>query len=155
KLARDFLKNRQPERAVKLLTKVAQHNSNASAEVLSWLARADIRAGKTNEAATASRLAIQRQPRALEGYERLVEGLFGNGQFAAALKPLDEAAANFRNDPLTLVSLADFYSIYLRPAPAAPKAAEAKGVTQRAVALLDRAAASRIFSHLNESRESL
>jgi predicted Zn-dependent protease len=66
KVAQRFLKNKQPDKAVTVLAKSARR-SDASGFLLSWLARADLQAGKTNQALAASRLSIQRQPDAFDG----------------------------------------------------------------------------------------
>ncbi len=152
-LGRDLLKKQHPRRAARVLSKAAQR-PNASGELLSWLGRADLQAGKTNEALGASRLAIQRAPKSLDGYESLLEVLFRTGQSAEALKTLDAAAKNVHTDPLSFVALADLYSVYLKNPHYVIKPADAQAITRRAVALLDRAAA-KTLSARQDARQDL
>jgi tetratricopeptide (TPR) repeat protein len=138
-VARHFLKEKETSKALSLLTKSA-HRPDASGVLLSWLARAQLEAGHSDQALATSKLAIQRQPAGLDGYESQVEVYIHNGQFSEALKSLNRAAREVRPEPLTLAALADLYAIYLK---SQPKDAEAKA---RAVAVLDRAAAQKFSS---------
>ncbi len=152
-LARDFLKNNQTDRAIKLLSKAAQ-NPNASGELLSWLARADLKAGKTNDAVRASRLAIQRSPTKLEGYKSLLDVLYRTGPATEALRTLDEASARVNGDTATLISLADLYAIYVRNPAYSLKPSETKSATGRAMALLDRALSNPLFTALGDPKRT-
>jgi tetratricopeptide (TPR) repeat protein len=136
RVARHFLKNKEPGKAVSLLTKSA-HRPHASAFILSWLARAQLEAGHSDKALATSKLAIQRGPTGLDGYECQVEVYIHNAQFTEALKTLNRAAREVRADPATLAALTDLYLTYLK---VQPKDAEAK---VRALAVLDRAAAQK------------
>jgi tetratricopeptide (TPR) repeat protein len=135
-VARRYLRDKEIPKALTLLTKSAQR-PDASANLLGWLARAQIQAGHTNQALAASKLAIQRQPGDLDGYESQVEVYFHSGQLSEALKTLNRAARDVRPEPATLAGLADLYAIYVK---SVPKDIEAK---VRAVAVLDRAAAEK------------
>ncbi|HZM03056.1 MAG TPA: tetratricopeptide repeat protein [Candidatus Saccharimonadales bacterium] len=158
-LAQRFLHNKQTDKALTLLEKSGRR-VDASALVLSWLARADLQAGQTNRALEASRLAIKRQPEALDGYESELEILFQENQLAEASRVLNRAAKSIRPDPPGLVALAGLYSIYLK---AQPKDLDAKA---RAVALLDRVAKMNFaapqlwqrvadsYSHLDEPKKA-
>jgi tetratricopeptide (TPR) repeat protein len=132
-VARHYLKDKETSKALALLSKSARR-PNASAVVLSWLARAQLQAGRSDQALASSKLAIQRQPGELDGYECQVEVYLHDGQFPEALKTLNRAARQIRDDPLVLAALADLYALYGK---ARPKDAEAKA---RAVAVLDHAA---------------
>jgi tetratricopeptide (TPR) repeat protein len=152
-LAQRFIHNKQVDKAVTLLEKSGSRPS-ASAQVLSWLARAELQADHTNRALDASRLAIKRQPDALDGYESQLEVLYRNNQMTEALRVLDRAAKAIRPDPPGLVALAGLYSIYLK---AEPKDTAAKA---RAVALLDRVSkmnfsASHLWQRVAESYTQL
>jgi tetratricopeptide (TPR) repeat protein len=133
KVAQRFLKNKQVDKAVTVLAKSARR-PDASALLLSWLARADLQAGMTTQALAASRLSIQRQPDGFDGYESQIEVLFHNNQLGEAVRTLNRAAKAIRPDPPTLVALGGLYAIYLK---AQPKDAATK---TNAVALLDRVA---------------
>jgi tetratricopeptide (TPR) repeat protein len=138
-VARHFLKDKETGKALSLLTKSARR-PDASSVLLSWMARAQLEAGHSDQALATSKQAIQRQPSGLDGYECQVEVYLHNGQFSEALKTLNRAARAVRPEPLTLAALADIYAVYLK---SQPKDAEAKA---RAVAVLDRAAAQKFTS---------
>ncbi|MGA2176972.1 MAG: tetratricopeptide repeat protein [Verrucomicrobiota bacterium] len=132
-LTRRFLRDKQTDKALALLSTSARR-PEASAELLSWLARAQWQAGLTNKALATAKLAVQRQPDLLDGYECQVEILFHNRQWAEALKTLQRAAAEIRADPSALAALAGLYAAYLKDH---PNDTQAKS---RAVAVVDRAA---------------
>jgi len=133
-----LLEQRQPERAVTLLSKVAAR-PDVSATILGLLARADLQAGKTNAALAASQKAIARQPDSLQSYEGELEVLVQTGKMAEALKTLDQAAKHVRPTPASLIALANLYA-----ACRGPEEKTNDPVRLRAEALLDRAAAMKI-----------
>jgi tetratricopeptide (TPR) repeat protein len=133
KVAQRFLKNKQFDKAVDVLAKSARR-PDASGLLLSWLARAQLQAGKINQALAASRLSIQRQPDAFDGYESQIEILFHNNQLGEAARTLNRAAKSIRPDPQSLVALGGLYAMYLKTQP------KDAGVRTNAVALLDRVA---------------
>ncbi len=132
-----LLEHKHPERAVTLLSKVALR-PGASAPILSLLARADLQAGKTKAALAASLQAIARQPDALQSYQSRLEILVQTAQMAKALKTLDQAAKHIRNTPAQLIALASLYAACI-----GPQAKEKDPARLRAVALLDRASATK------------
>jgi tetratricopeptide (TPR) repeat protein len=132
-VAQRFLKNKQVDRAVVLLSKSARR-PDASGLLLSWLARADLQAGKTNQALAASRRSIQREPEAFAGYECQAEILFHNNQMSEAIRLLNRAGKEIRPDPPSLLALGGLYAAYVK---LQPKDTAAK---TNAVALLDRVA---------------
>jgi tetratricopeptide (TPR) repeat protein len=138
-VARHYLKDKETGKALSLLSKSA-HRPAASAALLSWLARAQLQAGHAGEALATSKLAVQREPTVLDGYESQFEVYVHNNQFSEALKTLNRAAREIRSEPLTLAGLEDLYALYLK---SQPKDADAKA---RAVALLDRVAAQKFTS---------
>jgi tetratricopeptide (TPR) repeat protein len=152
-LAQRFLHNKQIDKAVTILEKSGRR-PDASALLLSWLARAELQADHTNRALEVSRLAVKRQPDALDGYESELEVLFHNNQMPDALRVLNRAAKSIRPDPPALVALAGLYSIYLK---ADPKDTVAKA---RAVGLLDQVSkmdfsATRLWQRIAESYTAL
>jgi predicted Zn-dependent protease len=138
-LAQRYLHAHQPDKAVALLAKSAQRPA-ASVDILSWLARADLQTGHTNAALIEGRKAVARDPKSLDAYESLLEGLLGTGQTAEAARLLARASAAAEREPRGLIAVAEFYATYLR---AAPKDKEARA---RAVALLDTVAAMKFAS---------
>jgi len=132
-VARQLLKAKETDKALAVLGKSARH-PGASAAVWSWLARAQLQAGRSAEALASSRLAIERQPGALEGYECQLDILFHDKQWIESLGTLRRASRHVPAEPGVLVALTDLYGVYLKNQ---PKDAVAKA---EAVAVLDRAA---------------
>ena len=132
-VAAQLLQHKENDRALALLAKSASR-PNASALVLSWLARVQLEDKRFKQALASSKLAIQRQPDALSGYQCLVEILLQQKEWAEAARTLHRAARQVRPDPLVLLSVADLYTLYLKNQ---PKDTEAEA---GAVALLDRIA---------------
>ena len=116
RVAQRFLKNKQVDKAIDVLSKSA-HRPAASGLLLSWLARAELQAGKTSQALSASRLSIQRQPDAFDGYESQIEILLHDNQLNEAARTLNRAAKSIRPDPPALVALGGLYMIYLKAQP--------------------------------------
>lgn len=149
KVAQRFLKDKDIHGALALLEKSARR-PNASAALLSWLARAQLQAGKTNQALLTTHRAILRQPDSFDGYETQIEILLHEKQMAEAAKSLNHAAKAIRPEPAALVALGGLYSVYLK---AEPKDAVTKA---SAIAFLDRVAkmnlpSSRLWQTLAET----
>lgn len=138
-LSQRYLRARQPDKAVALLAKSAQR-PDASASILSWLARAYLQAGNTNSALAEGRKAVEMDPKSLDAYESLLEGLLGSGQTAEAVRVLAQASASVDPDPRNLTTVIDFYANYLRAAPKDEKA------RTRALTMLDSVAAMKFSS---------
>jgi len=132
-VAAQLLQHKENDRALALLSKSAGR-TNASALVLSWLARVQLEEKNFKQALVSSKLAVQRQPDALSGYQCQVEVLLQQKEWAEAARTLHRAARQVRPDPALLLTLADLYSLYLKSQPKDDQA-EAD-----AVALLDRIA---------------
>jgi len=138
-VAGQLLRDKEYDKALAILSKSASR-ANASAAILAWLARAQLQASHFSQALASSKLAIQRQPGALDGYECQVEVLLHDKQWAEAAKTIHRAASQVPADPGLLLAVAELYSVYLKNQ---PKDAEAE---TRAVALLDRIAGLKINS---------
>jgi tetratricopeptide (TPR) repeat protein len=91
-LSRKLLQNKQPERAIELLTK-SSDRPKASAAIFAQLGLALAQAGKTDQAIAANRTAIKRDPLSLVGYQNLYILYSQIGKQDEAMKVLDQAAA--------------------------------------------------------------
>jgi tetratricopeptide (TPR) repeat protein len=136
-VAAQLLQNKNNEKVLAVLSKSASR-TNASVVVLAWLARAQLQANRFKQALASSKLAIQRQPGALDGYACQVEVLLHDKQWAAASKTIHRAARQVQADPGLLLAVVDLYNLYLKDQ---PKDTEAE---TSAVALLDRIAGLKI-----------
>jgi tetratricopeptide (TPR) repeat protein len=136
-VAAQLLQNKNNEKARAILAKSASR-TNASAAVLSWLSRAQLQANQFRQALASSKLAVQRQPDALDGYECQVEVLLHDQQWAEAAKTIHRASRQVQADPGLLLAVVDLYGMYLKDQ---PKDTEAE---TQAVALLDRIAGLKI-----------
>jgi tetratricopeptide (TPR) repeat protein len=132
-VAGQLLQEKKTDRALTVLSKSASR-PDASAALLGWLARIQLQANHVNQALATSKLAIQRQPDELDGYEGCVSVLFQQKRWAEALRTIHRAAREVRPDPGLLLAVADLYSLYLKNQPKDDQA------EARAVALLDRIA---------------
>jgi len=115
-IARQLLQNKENEKALALLSKSATR-PNASASLMAWLARAQLHAGHPRQALASSKLAIQRQPAALDGYESQVEVFFQQKHWAKAARTLHRAERQVWANPALLLELGDLYGLYLRNQP--------------------------------------
>jgi len=140
KVAAQLLHDKKNDEALAILSKSASR-SNSSAAVLAWLARAQLQANRTSQALASSKLAIQRQPGSLDGYECQVEVLLHDKRWAEAAKTIHRAALQVQGDPGLLLAVVDLYGVYLRDQ---PKDTEAEA---QAVALLDRIASLKFTSN--------
>jgi tetratricopeptide (TPR) repeat protein len=147
-VAVQYMQDKNTDKALAVLSNSASR-TNASAAILAWLARAQLQAGHTKQALASSRLAIQRQPNALDGYACQVEVLVQGKQWAEAARTIHRAARLVQTDPALLLAVADLYNLYLKEQ---PKDTETE---TQAVALLDRVNAlkftsSRLWQRLAE-----
>jgi tetratricopeptide (TPR) repeat protein len=140
-VAGQLLEDKQVDKALAVLSKSAKR-PDASAAVLGWLARAQLQTNHLRQALAASRLAILRQPGALDGYESQFEVLLQKKQWASAARTLHRAARQLRPDPGLLLALEDLYGLYIKNQPKDAVAAT------RAIALLDRIAQIKFTSTL-------
>jgi tetratricopeptide (TPR) repeat protein len=132
-VAQQLLQNKDVNKALALLSKSARR-PDASAALLGLLARAQLQANRSAQALASSKLAIRRQPDALDGYQCQVEILLHDKHPSQALATLRRAARRVRAEPGLLLAMADLCDTYLK---SQPNDAAAKA---QAIAVLDRAA---------------
>jgi tetratricopeptide (TPR) repeat protein len=132
-VAQQLLQNKDVDKALALLSSSARR-PDASAALLSLLARAQLQANRPAQALASGKLATRRQPDALDGYQCQVEILLHDKHGSAALAVLGRAARRVRAEPGLLVALADLYGAYLKSQP------NDAGAKAKAIAMLDRAA---------------
>lgn len=133
-VAQQFLEAKQLDKALDLL-KRGSTNSSAPSMVFAQLGFVYSKLGKTNEAITADRTAIQKDPRSLAGYQSLFIEYLQNNQIAQLWPLLDEAGKVKGTDAEYLVGLAE---LYLRLSVQAP--AQKKSCDEHALAAFERAA---------------
>jgi tetratricopeptide (TPR) repeat protein len=124
-----FIESKQLDKAVEVLNRRASQ-PDATGAVFARLGAVYFQMGKTNEAMTASRLAIKRSPELLAGYQNLFLACLQNKRDAEGMKVLDEAAAQPRADADFLLSLA---GLYLRLAVQSPDHKSAANTKAKAV----------------------
>ena len=133
-LTRRFLQNRQPDKAIDLLTRVTA-SSQATGKMFAWLGRAYAEAGKVDQAIKANAAAIKKSPDLLMAYRNLMELYQQERQPKEATKVLDEAAAQSSASAEFWVDLAGLYARYNQLHPD-----EAETTKPKIIAALDRAA---------------
>ncbi len=132
-----LLQARQFTQAVELLQPATQH-PEASGRLFLRLGVAYAQLGDTQKAITANRAALQRTPDLLPAYQNLFLNYLQAKQPEAALKVLDDAAAQPQADAEFLISLAELYTTCGTQFPSL------REVTRpRALAMLNRAASAR------------
>ena len=129
-----FLEARQTEKALALL-KQASTNTAAPSMIFAQLGFVYSKLGKTNEAIAADRMAIQKDPRSLAGYQSLFIDYLQNERIAQAWPLLEEASKVKGADAEFLIGLAE---LYLRLGVQAPT--QKKTSDEYALAALRRAA---------------
>jgi len=132
-VSRRLLQNKQPERALDLLTRAAAV-PNASGAIYARLGIVYGQLGKLDQAIAASRTAIKRSPEELAGYQNLFVSYLQNKQEQEALKVLDEAARQQNTEADFLVGLSELYLTFINQAPS-----QKEKISGKAIALLDRA----------------
>ncbi len=133
-LARRFLQNKQPDKAIDLLTRVTA-SPQATGKMFAWLGRAYAEAGKTEQAIKANSAAIKKSPDLLMAYRNLAELYQQDRQPKEAVKVLDEAAAQSSSNAEFWFDLAGLYTHYNQLHPE-----EAETTKPKIIAALDRAA---------------
>ncbi|HEV8493924.1 MAG TPA: tetratricopeptide repeat protein, partial [Candidatus Angelobacter sp.] len=124
-VSRRLLQNKQPEKALDLLTRAAAL-PGASGAVYARLGIVYSQLGKTDQAISAGRTAIKRSPGELSGYQNLFVTYLQNKQEQEAVKVLDEAARQQNPDPDFLVGLAELYLTFINQAPSQKDKTSAK-----------------------------
>jgi len=132
-VTRRLLQNKQPEKALELLTR-ATARPTASGALYARLGVVYSQLGKPELAIAADRAAIKRSPESLAGYQNLVVNCLQNKQEQEALRILDEAGKQPRPDAEFLIGLSELYGNYLLQFPA-----QRDKVSPKALALLNRA----------------
>lgn len=132
-VSRRFIEARQPERALMLLTNVTQ-NAHAPGSVFAVMGSIYAQLGQYDLGAQADRMAIQRAPGLLAGYQNLYLTQMHNHQHAAALRVLDDASNVPGSDAEFLIGLAELYSDAGLQIPG-----ETKSTRARALSVLERA----------------
>jgi tetratricopeptide (TPR) repeat protein len=133
--ARRFLRSKQPDKALQVLTKAAAL-PNASGTVYVWLGLAYAQAGRTEAAINANKTAIKRMPQSLAAYQNLAQLYLQNTKTNEALQLLDDAARQPTDDAAFLIDLSELYFRFARSQPTKSDVAR-----ERAKSILDRAAA--------------
>src|SRR5947207_14963709 len=90
-VAQQFLQAKQPEKALDVLMR-ASSNAAVSSGLFADLGFVYSKLGKTNEAVNAGRIAIQKDPRSLAGYQSLFLEFLENKQTPEVVALLNDAA---------------------------------------------------------------
>jgi tetratricopeptide (TPR) repeat protein len=107
-VARRFLQNKKPEKAHELL-KRASERPNASAAVFARLGFVCGQLGKYDDAISASRIALKKNPRILAPYQNLFLTYLQTKHPEQAAKVLEEASRQTNHDPEFLIGIAELY----------------------------------------------
>jgi len=126
-LSRRFLQNKEPQKALEILSRAAER-PNASGAVFARLGFVYSQLGKFDQAISASRTAIKKAPGSIVGYQNLFLNYLQNKQPQEAFKVLDEAAKQPRVDAEFLINLAELYGHLGLQIPSQRKAANTKGL---------------------------
>ncbi len=132
-VSRRLLQNKQPEKALEVLTRAALV-PNASGAVFARLAVVYAQLGKLDQAAGAARTAIKRAPDSLAGYQNLFLISLQKKQSVEALKVLEEAAHRPNTDAEFLSGVTELYANFVLQFPS-----QKEQVKTRALSVLDRA----------------
>ena len=128
-----FLQKKQPEKALELLNRAAEQ-PDASGLIFARIGFIYSQLGKQDQAVAANRMAINKMPASLPGYQNLFLNYLQNKQPQEALKVLDEAASQSKTDFEFLIGLSELYVSFGVQVPAQKEASHA-----RALAVLKRA----------------
>ncbi|MGV3772469.1 MAG: tetratricopeptide repeat protein [Verrucomicrobiales bacterium] len=112
-LARRFIRDKKPDRAIVVLQKAAK-NPRASGTLYAWLGVAYAQTGKTREAIQANKTAIKRMPKNLAAYQNLGQLYIQDGKPKQALVLLKDASNQKDLDVDFLLGLCDTYLRYSR-----------------------------------------
>src|SRR5882724_1724740 len=123
-VSRRFTQNKQPEKALELLTRAASR-PNASGAIFANLGFIYSQLGKQEQAIAANRSAIKKSPGSLTGYQNLFLNYLQAKQPQEALKVLHEAAKQPDAGADSLISLSEPYAnlgVHVRQRKGAPVA---------------------------------
>jgi tetratricopeptide (TPR) repeat protein len=116
-VSRRLMQTKQPEKALEVLSHAAAR-PNASGTIFARLGLVYLQLGKTDQAISASRIAIKRSPGSLAGYQNLFLNYLQSKQPQEALKILEEAAKQPSTDPEFLLGLSELYGTFVIQSPA-------------------------------------
>jgi tetratricopeptide (TPR) repeat protein len=116
-VTRRLLQNKQPEKALEVLSKAASR-PNASGTIFARLGLVYLQLGQSDQAISASRMAIKRSPGSLAGYQNLFLNYLQNKQPQEALKILEEAAKQPSTDADFLLGLSELFGTFVVQSPA-------------------------------------
>jgi tetratricopeptide (TPR) repeat protein len=126
-VSRQFIQNKQPEKALELLLAAAAL-PNASGAIFARLGFVYAQLGQNEKAIEASRRALKKTPRSIAGYQNLLLNYLQNKQPEAALRLLDDAADQKEADPEFLIGLGELYATYALQFPRQRETIYAKGL---------------------------
>jgi tetratricopeptide (TPR) repeat protein len=126
-VSRRLLQYKQPDKALEFLL-AATARGNASGEIYARLGSAYARLGRNDEALAANRIAVNKSPRFLTGYQNLFLSLVQAKQGEEALKVLEKAGQLVRVDAEFLIGLTDLYQNYMLQFPTQREAVQAKAL---------------------------
>ena len=126
-VSRQFIQNKQPEKALELLLSAAAL-PNASGAIFARLGFVYAQLGQNEKAIEANRLALKKTPRSIAGHQNLFLNYLQNKQPEAALKVLDDAADQKDADAEFLIGLGELYATYALQFPRQRETIHAKGL---------------------------
>jgi tetratricopeptide (TPR) repeat protein len=132
-VSRRFLQKKQPEKALEVLNRAAEQ-PDASGSIFARIGFIYSQQGKHDQAVAANRMAINKSPGSLPGYQNLFLNYLQNKQPQEALKVLNEAAGQPKPDFEFLIGLSELYVNFGVQVPAQKETTHA-----RALAVLKRA----------------
>ena len=132
-VSRRFIQNKQPEKALELLSRAAAE-PGASGAIYARLGVVYGQLGKLDQAVAAGRIAVKRSPEEIAGYQNLFVNYLQSKQEGEALKVLDEAAGQDNADAEFLIGLSELYLSYTTQVPS-----QKAKVLPKALAVLSRA----------------
>ena len=115
-VTRRLLQNKQAEKARDLLLATTARG-NASGEIYARLGNVHLQLGQIEDALRANRLAVQKSPHLLTGYQNLYLNYVVSKQNEEAIKLLDGAARLDHVTPEFLLGVADLYQSYAHQFP--------------------------------------
>ena len=136
-VTRRLLQKKRAEKALEFL-RATTARGNVSGEIYARLGHVHFQLGHVEEAIRANRLAIQKAPQLLTGYQNLFLNLLVSKQNEEAIKLLDTAAAQEKAAPEFLLGLADLYQNYAQQFPT-----QRAAIQKKSLATLQAAAAQK------------
>jgi tetratricopeptide (TPR) repeat protein len=126
-VSRQFIQNKQPEKALELLLSAAAL-PKASGDVFARLGFVYAQLGQNEKAIEANRIAMNKTPRSLAGYQNLFLNYLQNKQPEAALIVLEDAADQKDADAEFLIGVGELYATYALQFPRQREIIHAKGL---------------------------